>query len=35
MLDLAAAGKQTQAELAELLDVSRTTTYRELRRAKN
>ncbi len=32
LLDLAAAGKHTQAELAELFDVSRTTIYRELRR---
>lgn len=35
LLDLAAAGKHTQAELAELFDVSRTTIYRELRRATN
>ncbi len=35
LLDLAAAGKHTQAELAELFDVSRTTIYRELRRESN
>lgn len=35
LLDLAAAGKHTQSELAELFDVSRTTIYRELRRATN
>ncbi len=34
-LDLAAAGKHTQVELAELFDVSRTTIYRELRRESN
>ncbi|RAZ30540.1 recombinase family protein [Microbacterium sp. SMR1] len=34
LLDLA-AGKHTQAELAELFDVSRTTIYRELRRETN
>lgn len=33
LLDLAAAGKHTQAELTELFDVSRTMIYRELRRA--
>ncbi|WP_336653522.1 MULTISPECIES: recombinase family protein [unclassified Leucobacter] len=32
LLELAAAGKHTQAELGELLGVSRTTIYRELRR---
>ena len=32
LLNLAAAGEHTQAELAELFDVSRTTIYRELRR---
>lgn len=32
LLALAAAGEHTQAELAELFDVSRTTIYRELRR---
>lgn len=35
LLELAAAGKHTQAELAELFDVSRTTIYRELRRGMN
>lgn len=34
LLALAAAGTHTQAELAELFDVSRTTIYRELRRAQ-
>lgn len=34
LLELAAAGKHTQAELAELFDVSRTTIYRELRRSQ-
>lgn len=32
LIDLATTGKHTQAELAELFDVSRTTIYRELRR---
>ncbi len=34
LLTLAAAGTHTQAELADLFDVSRTTIYRELRRTQ-
>jgi len=33
LLDVATAGTHTQAELAELFSVSRTTVYRELQRA--
>ena len=35
LLDLAAAGAHTQAELAELFRISRTTVYRELQRARS